>query len=67
MQKSKAGSLRLVSYLELGIDHAYCLEGSLAGSGGVHFTVESLCAFGGDICRRYVTEGCRECCVCRIL
>jgi hypothetical protein len=37
LQKSKVESLRMVAFLELGIDNAYTLEASLAGLSGDHF------------------------------
>lgn len=55
LHKSKASTMRMVTFLELGVDCVYTIEASLAGKAPLHFSVHDLIAFGSDIC-----EGIRE-------
>ena len=50
LHKSKASTMRVVSFLELGIDCVYTVEASLAGKMPNHFDVFDLMEFGSCIC-----------------
>jgi len=52
MQRTKAGSLRMAAFLELGIDCAYTCEVSMAGTTECHFTAGNLYDFGRRLCHR---------------
>jgi hypothetical protein len=51
LHKSKASTMRMVTFLELGVDCVYTIEASLAGKSPLHFSVHDLIAFGEDICK----------------
>ena len=50
MIKEKSTTLRMVAFLELGIDCVYTIEASLAGKGNKHFSVQDLVGFGESMC-----------------
>lgn len=50
MIKEKSTTLRMVAFLELGIDCVYTIEASLAGKGNKHFSVQDLIGFGESMC-----------------
>jgi hypothetical protein len=50
LQKSKATTMRIVMYEELGIVCSYTLEASFAGLNGQHFTEDDLKGMGTDFC-----------------
>ena len=54
LQKSKASTMRIVMYEELGIVCSYTLEASFAGLGGKHFDEGVLKGMGTDFCRSLV-------------
>jgi len=50
VHRSKASTMRIVNFIELGIDCVYTIEASLAGYQGQHFTAHDLHSFGKDVC-----------------
>ena len=55
LHKSKASTMRMVMFMEFGVDCVYTVEASLAGKPPLHFGIHDLMTFGKDIC-----EGIRE-------
>jgi hypothetical protein len=51
MHRSKASTMRMVNFIELGIDCVYTVEASLAGLCPNHFGPYDLVNFGRDICK----------------
>lgn len=51
MEASKASTMRMVMFTELGIECSYTVEASLAGARGRHFGVEDLIRMGADLGR----------------
>lgn len=49
MHKSKATTMRMVTFLELGVDCVYTIECSLAGKYPHHFTAQDLLKFGSEL------------------
>lgn len=51
MEASKASTMRMVMFTELGIECSYTVEASLAGAQGRHFGIEDLVRMGSDLGR----------------
>jgi hypothetical protein len=54
MQKDKESTLRMVAFLELGIDCAYTIEASLGGKSMTHFSAHDLMSFGTELCLSFL-------------
>ena len=54
LHKSKASTMRMVNFIELGIDCVYTVEASLAGKFPNHFLVHDLLKFGQQICNGFI-------------
>lgn len=50
MHKSKAATMRMVTFVELGIDNVYTIECSLGGKYPNHFSAQDLIQFGNEVC-----------------
>lgn len=50
MHKSKAATMRMVTFVELGIDNVYTIECSLGGKYPNHFSAQDLIQFGHEVC-----------------
>ena len=50
VHRSKASTMRIVNFIELGIDCVYTIEASLAGLSPSHFSAPDLVRFGGHVC-----------------
>jgi hypothetical protein len=51
VHRSKASTMRIVNFIELGVDCVYTIEASLAGLQPNHFGAHDLIRFGSHICR----------------
>ena len=49
LHKSKASTMRMVNFIELGVDCVYTIEASLAGKGPYHFSAGDLQDFGMSV------------------
>jgi hypothetical protein len=61
MEASKASTMRMVMFTELGIECSYTVEASLAGAQGRHFSIEDLVCMGADLGRWCVMRHCGAC------
>jgi len=51
VHRSKASTMRIVNFIELGVDCVYTIEASLAGLQPTQFSAHDLVKFGFDVCR----------------
>jgi len=54
VHRSKASTMRIVNFIELGIDCVYTIEASLAGLQPTHFGAHDLSRFGEHICKSLI-------------
>ena len=50
MHKSKAATMRMITFMEMGVDNVYTIECSLGGKYPNHFNAQELIQFGQDVC-----------------